>query len=194
MVKYIGYCCVHISLTKNAYMSILKTSKFRTSCLSHVEWLDFLFIHSQKITVHLPVEAQRPSTSMGLNRTAFLVRWRSLDNVAIMSFPRTLSVSGAEWRSGLAWTLGFCAMIGGSAKDWVAFDWQRFWTIKRCRSALQSADPLRILQASRKANCNLFIDICLAKLLDNFHRTFHTLINTIPCFSLTYFPHFLVQV
>ena len=35
-------------------------------------------------------------------------------NAAIMSRPRTPSFSGGEWRSGLAWTLGFCVMIGGS--------------------------------------------------------------------------------
>ena len=28
--------------------------------------------------------------------------------------------SGDEWRSGLAWTLVFCVMIGGSAKNLVA--------------------------------------------------------------------------
>ncbi len=37
-------------------------------------------------------------------------------NAAIMSRPRTLSVSGGEWRRGLAWTLGFCMMIGGSVE------------------------------------------------------------------------------
>ncbi len=33
-----------------------------------------------------------------------------------MSGPRTLSVSGGEWRSGLAWTPGFCVMSGGSVE------------------------------------------------------------------------------
>ena len=37
-------------------------------------------------------------------------------NAAIMSLPRTLSVSGGEWMSWLAWTLGFCVMIGGSVE------------------------------------------------------------------------------
>ena len=37
-----------------------------------IGWLDYLFIHSRSITVHLPVEAQCSSTSMGLHRTAFL--------------------------------------------------------------------------------------------------------------------------
>ena len=41
---------------------------------------------------------------------------RSLDNAAIMSLPQMLSASGGEWRSGRAWTLDFCVMIGGSAK------------------------------------------------------------------------------
>ncbi len=33
-----------------------------------------------------------------------------------MSHPWMLSVSGGEWRSGLAWTPGFCVMIGGSVE------------------------------------------------------------------------------
>ncbi len=37
-------------------------------------------------------------------------------NAAIMSRPRTPSVSGGEWRSGLAWAPGFCVMIGGSVE------------------------------------------------------------------------------
>ena len=48
---------------------------------------------------------------MGLHGTAFFLcieSRQSLDNAVIMSLPLTLSVSGGEWRSGLAWTLGFC--------------------------------------------------------------------------------------
>ena len=50
--------------------SISKTSLFRISCLSQANYLDFLLIHSRIVTVHLPVEAQCPPTSMALHRTA----------------------------------------------------------------------------------------------------------------------------
>ena len=83
--------------------SISKTSLFRISCLSQADWLDFLLIRSRSVTVHLPVEPQRPSTSLGLHRTAVFSATK-VDghwiNSAIMSLPRTLSVSGGEWRVG----------------------------------------------------------------------------------------------
>ena len=57
--------------------------------------------------MHLPVEAQRPSTSIGLHRTAFFSaskvdgHWIMLHHVP----PTDPQRLWGEWRSGLAWTL-----------------------------------------------------------------------------------------
>ena len=165
-----------ISLTKNALEHVhLEDCSFRISCLSQVDWLDFLLIHSRtRVTVHLPLEAQRPSTSMGLHRTAFFSaskvdgHWIMLRLCPFHGRSVSLGViRGGGWPGCWASAL----WLEGLRKTDLLFDWQRFYTIKRLLSG--------------KTNCNLFLDICLAKLLDNFHRTSHTLIHTIPCFSFT---------
>ena len=88
---------------------------------------DFHLIHSRSATVHFPVEAQLPWTSMGLLRSEFKVNSKQFFfsasklyghwiNAAIMSRPWKLNFSGGERRSGLAWTPDFCVMIGGSVE------------------------------------------------------------------------------
>ena len=55
--------------------------------------------------MYLPVEAERPFTSMGLHGAVFFIDSK-LDghwmNATILSRPWTLSVSGGEWSCGLA--------------------------------------------------------------------------------------------
>ena len=59
-----------------------------------------------------------PVTSQCISLLKPSVRWLQWDwiNAPIMSRPRTLSVSGGQWSRGLAWTLGFCVMVGGSVE------------------------------------------------------------------------------
>ena len=93
-----------------------RTGLFRIRC-SQVDWLKFLLTHSRSVKVHLPVEAQRPSTSMELHRTAFFSaskgdgHWIMLRLCPSDRCSASLGVNGG---------VGFCVMIGGSAKDWVA--------------------------------------------------------------------------
>ena len=120
----------------------MKTSLFRISCLSQVDCLHVLLTHSRSVTVRLPAEAQRPSTSTGLTRTAFFIESK-VDGHWI-----TLRLGPSHWRSA---SLGVDGGVGGPGrwtsarwleglqKTELTFDWQRFCTIKRRQSAFQSS-------------------------------------------------------
>ena len=109
-----------------------KTSLFRISCLSQVDWLDFLLIHSYSVTVHLPVEAQHPSTSMGLHGTAVNAskvdgHWIKLWLCPSHRRSASLGVNG-EW-AGLDAGLLRDDLREGLRKTELPFDWQPFSTI-----------------------------------------------------------------
>ena len=98
----------HVHLEDESVQNQLLISGGLTPCTSAL---------SRSLTEHLSAEAQRPSTSTGLTRTA--------------SF--SASIVDGHWIM-----LRLCP----SRK----LDWQRFWTIKHRRSALQSSVPSQILQ------------------------------------------------
>ena len=74
--------------------------------------------------MHFPIEAQRPLTSMGLLWTVFFSASK-LDghwiNAAIMSRPRTLSVSGGEWGVGWPGLRASAWWLEGLSKDCISF-------------------------------------------------------------------------
>ncbi len=75
---------------------------------------------------------------------------------------------------GVGWTPGFCVMIGGSVErlHLLLID---FVLVKVTDAeAIRAQSHRGFCKSSRKTNCcNLFLGICLAKLLANFHHTFH---------------------
>ena len=183
------YCCVNISLKcvktrpSRRWLSS-ESAAYRRSA----ESISSSYTPVASRRPHLPVEAQRPSTSMGLHRTAFFSTSKVDDHWIMLWLCPTHGRSASLGVNGVGWPQRWASAwwFEGLRKTELPFDWQR----KNIARALFSPQSHRRLiaswlQASRKANCKLFIDICLAKLLDNFHRTFHTLIDTIPCYSLT---------
>ena len=143
--------------------------------------------------MHFPIEAQRPLTSMGLLWTVFFSASK-LDghwiNAAIMSRPRTLSVSGGEWGVGWPGLRASAWWLEGLSKDCISF-WLTAILYYKESLKLFALSPIADFSSSVeiKTAATYFFDICLAKLLD-FHHTFHTIIHHIPCFSFTEFNFF----
>ena len=72
------------------------------------------------LSCHRCINIRRSLDGVVYIKTFFSVRHKStLDMLYVMlliSLP-LIALSLGEWRSGLAWTLGFCVTIGGSVKD-----------------------------------------------------------------------------
>ena len=133
MFKY--NCCVNISPTKNA--------------AEHVH-LEVEFFQNQLLIADRLTRF--PSPTFPQRHSAFAC-WSSA----------SINFNGAEWRSGLAWTLGFCVMIRGSAKDWVAIWLTAILKHKMSPELYLVLSPIADFASDLKDNCNLFLDSCLAK-------------------------------
>ena len=126
--------------------------------------ISFSYIPVASQTSHLPVEAQRPLTSMGLLWTVFFSASK-LDghwiNAAIMSRPWKLSFSGGE--RGVGWP-GLRASpwwLEGLSKDCISFWLTAILYYKKNSWSYLSSVHCRFCKCSWKTNCcKLFLGIC----------------------------------
>ncbi len=99
------YYYVNILLTKNALNTFISNeNNFVQNQLLRVGWLDFLLIHSRSVQCITLLKPSVHWLQWGCFKQFFFQCFetrRSLDNAAIMSRPRTLSVSGMN--GGVGW-------------------------------------------------------------------------------------------
>ncbi len=175
-------------MRSNTFIS--KMSWFRISYIKLFGWLDLLLLHSRSVSA-LPCWSLASIDFNGADLNSFFLffdtRW-SLDKCCDYVPPTDAQ---RLW----GWMEEWAGLDSGLLRDdWRVcrktaspFDWQRFCTIKVADTeAIRAQSHRGFCKCSRKTNyCNLFLGICLVKLLVNFHHTFHTIIHHIPCFSST---------
>ncbi len=185
------YYYVNILLTKNALNTFISNENnfVQNQLLRSADSISFSFIPVAYSALLCWSPASIDFNGAALNSFFQCVETRrSLDNAAIMSRPRTLSVSGMNGGVGWPGLRASAWWLEGLSKDCISFWLTAILYYKsHWHWSYSSSVPSR--KCSRKTNCcNLFLGICLVKLLANFHHTFHPdslfQFNLIPIFRV----------